>query len=145
MKPLFRTIVVSLLVAVSPTLADEVDIEGRWLSGDKSGWIDIRMVDGNPVGIAAGSTTEKEGDPPRLDEFNPDPALQNRSLLGITILHGFEYKGDHVWKGGKIYDPNSGRTYKSSMVLVDKNILKVRGFIGISFLGRSDTWTRDDL
>ena len=144
MKPLFQTIVLSLLVAGSSALADEVDIEGRWLSGDKSGWIDIRLIDGNPVGIAAGSTTKKESDPPRLDEFNPDPALQNRSLLGITILHGFEYKGDHVWKGGTIYDPNTGKTYKSSMVLVDKNILKVRGFIGISFLGRSDTWTRDD-
>ena len=120
------------------------DIEGRWLSGDESGWIDIRLVDGKPVGTAAGSTTQQDGDPPRLDEFNPDPALRERPLLGIIILHGFDYAGDDVWKGGTIYDPNTGNTYKSKMTLVDKNTLKVRGFIGLSVFGRSDTWTRDD-
>ncbi len=135
----------SLLFVGLPTIADEADIEGRWLSGDKSGWIDIRLVNGSPVGTAAGSTTAKEGDPPRLDDLNPDPALRDRALHGITILHGFEYKGDQVWKGGTIYDPNSGKTYKSSMKMVDQNTLKVRGFIGISLLGRSDTWTRDEL
>ena len=136
---------ISLLLVGLPAVADEVDIEGRWLSGDGSGWIDIRLVDGKPVGTAAGSTTAKDGDPPRLDDLNPDPELRNRPLDGIIILHGFEYKGDHVWKGGTIYDPNSGNFYKSSMKLVDRNTLKVRGYIGISLFGRSDTWTRDDL
>ena len=145
MKLLFRTIVLSLIFAGSSASADEADIEGRWLSGDGSGWIDIRLVNGRPVGTAAGSTTAKEGDPPRLDDLNPDPALRDRPLQGITILQGFEYEGDHVWKGGNIYDPNSGKSYKSSMTLVDLNTLKVRGYIGISLFGRSDTWTRDDL
>ncbi len=144
-KPLFRIIVISLMFAGSSASADEANIEGRWLSGDGSGWIDIRLVNGGPVGTAAGSTTEKEGDPPRLDDLNPDPALRDRPLHGITILQGFEYEGDHVWKGGTIYDPNSGKSYKSSMTLVDENTLKVRGFIGISLFGRSDTWTRDEL
>ena len=122
--------------------ADEADIEGRWLSGDKSGWIEIRLVDGKPVGTAAGSTTPDE--PPRFDALNPDPALRSRALLGITILQGFEYVGDQVWKGGTIYDPNSGNSYRSTMTLLDRNTLKVRGFIGVSLFGRSDTWTRDD-
>ena len=145
MKLLFRTSLIFVLLAGANAAADETAIEGRWLSGDGSGWIDIHLVDGAPVGTAAGSTTFKEGDPPRLDEFNPDSALRDRPLLGITILHGFEYKGEHVWKGGTIYDPNTGKTYKSTMTLVDKNILKVRGFIGLSLFGRSDVWTRDDL
>ncbi len=135
---------ISLLTVGLPAVADEVDIEGRWLSGDGSGWIDIRLVDGKPVGTAAGSTTAKAGDPPRLDDLNPDPELRSRPLDGITILHEFEYKGDHVWKGGTIYDPNSGKSYKSSMTLVDENTLRVRGYIGISLFGRSDTWTRDE-
>ncbi len=144
-KLLFRIIAFALLFVGTFTIADEADIEGRWLSGDGSGWIDIRLVNGKPVGTAAGSTTAKKGDPPRLDDLNPDPTLRERSLQGITILHGFEYKGDHVWKGGTIYDPNSGKTYKSSMTLLDQDTLKVRGFIGISLFGRSDIWTRDDL
>ncbi len=145
MKLLFRTSLILFLLAAANAVAEEADIEGRWLSGDGSGWIEIRLVDGAPVGIAAGSTTFKEGDPPRLDDFNPDPALRDRPLLGITILHGFEYKGEHVWKGGTIYDPNTGKTYKSTMTLVERDVLKVRGFIGLSLFGRSDVWTRDDL
>jgi uncharacterized protein (DUF2147 family) len=135
--------IVILLLLLGPAVhADESNIEGRWLSGDKSGWIDIRLVDGKPVGTAAGSTDPDE--PPRFDDLNPDPALRTRSLLGITILHGFDYAGKDVWKGGTIYDPNSGNTYKSTMTLVDRNTLKVRGYIGLSLFGRSDIWTRDD-
>ena len=48
------------------------------------------------------------------------------------------------WAGGMIYDPNSGNTYKGTMRLVDRNTLKLRGYIGISLFGRSDTWTRVD-
>ena len=122
--------------------ADEAAIEGRWLSGDKTGWIEIRLVAGKPIGTASGSTDPDEA--PRFDDLNPDPALRARSLLGITILQGFTYAGDGVWKGGTIYDPNSGNTYKSTMTLVDRDTLKVRGYIGVSLFGRSDTWTRDD-
>jgi len=142
-KPLFHLLAVSCLLAGQIAIADMSDIEGRWLSGDGSGWIDIRLVDGRPVGTAAGATQPE--DPPRVDEFNPNPRLRSRPLLGITILHGFEYARENFWKGGTIYDPNSGKTYKSTMTLVDRNTLKVRGYIGISVFGRSDTWTRDEL
>ena len=140
MKPL---VAVVLLLIVTGVVADETDIAGRWLSGDKTGWIEIRLIDDKPLGIAAGATDPN--DVGRVDELNPDPALRSRSLLGITILHGFDYAGEHVWKGGTIYDPNSGNSYKSTMTLVDRNTLKVRGYIGLSLFGRSDTWTRDDL
>lgn len=147
MKPLLKNICCSaavlVLLCAAPVLADEANIEGRWLSGDKTGWIEIRLVDGNPVGTAAGATQPEVH--PRVDKFNPDPALRERALLGITILHGFTYEGDNVWKGGTIYDPNSGKTYKSTMTLVDHDTLKVRGYIGVSLFGRSDTWTRDEL
>ena len=143
-KPEFHLLAAAILVIATPALAAENDIEGRWLSGDKTGWIDIRLVDGAPIGRASGSTTEKPGDPPRLDDLNPDPALRSRRLLGIVILQGFRYAGNGVWKGGTIYDPNSGNTYKSTLTLVDGDTLKVRGYVGISVFGRSDTWTRDD-
>jgi uncharacterized protein (DUF2147 family) len=143
LKLFIRVVAISSLFVGSSAVADQTDIEGRWLSGDKTGWIEIRLVDGSPVGTAAGSTTPDET--PRFDEFNPDPILRSRALLGITILLGFDYAGDQVWKGGTIYDPNSGKTYKSTMKLINRNTLKVRGFIGVSLFGRSDTWTRDDL
>ena len=49
---LFRSVIISCLLVGASASADLSDIEGRWLSGDKSGWIDIRLVDGKPVGIA---------------------------------------------------------------------------------------------
>jgi uncharacterized protein (DUF2147 family) len=139
-KPLFA---VALLLFGAGVLAGEADIEGRWLSGDKTGWIEIRLIDGKPVGVAAGATDPADRE--RVDKLNPDPTLRSRSLLGITILQGFDYAGKYVWKGGTIYDPNSGNTYRSTMTLVDRNTLKVRGYIGVSLFGRSDTWTRDEL
>lgn len=147
MKPLLKNICYStaafVLLCAASAYADEADIAGRWLSGDKTGWIEIRLVAGSPVGTAAGATQPEVH--PRVDKFNPDPALRERPLLGITILHGFSYEGNGVWKGGTIYDPNSGKTYKSTMTLVDHKTLKVRGYIGVSLFGRSDTWTRDEL
>ena len=50
--------------------------------------------------------------------------------------------GDGKWSGGFIYDPNSGKTYRGKLRLVDTNTLEVRGFIGISLIGRTETWTR---
>lgn len=131
-----------MLLISTAVFADQTDIEGRWLSGDKTGWIQIQLVDGKPIGIAAGATDP--ADKGRVDKLNPDPALRGRSLLGITILQGFIYTAEHAWKDGTIYDPNSGNTYKSTMTLLDRNTLKVRGYIGVSLFGRSDTWTRDD-
>ncbi|MDA0707313.1 MAG: DUF2147 domain-containing protein [Proteobacteria bacterium] len=100
MKPL---VAVVLLLIVTGVVADETDIAGRWLSGDKTGWIEIRLIDDKPLGIAAGATDPN--DVGRVDELNPDPALRSRSLLGITILHGFDYAGEHVWKGALFMTP----------------------------------------
>lgn len=60
----------------------------------------------------------------------------------MQILWGMRPDGDE-WNGGAILDPDNGRVYKAKMRLTDegKNLI-VRGFIGFSFLGRSQTWTR---
>ena len=86
-----------------------------------------------------GSPSERE-----FDDRNPDPALRSRPLDGLAIMTGFEYAGDGRWQNGTVYDPNSGKTYKCSITLIDDNTLKLRGYIGIALFGRSETWTRDD-
>ncbi len=77
---------------------------------------------------------------PRKDTKNPDPALQSRDVLGIELLTDFTYENGN-YKGGKIYDPESGKTYDCKMNLVGDN-LKVRGYIGISLFGRTETFER---
>jgi uncharacterized protein (DUF2147 family) len=131
-------------MAVLVAWAGESDVEGRWLSGDGEGWIEIQIVAGGLIGIIAGSPKPQAGEAPRQDDLNPDPGLRDRPLDGMTIMSGLTYEGDGHWSGGTIYDPNSGKTYKCSLTQVDANTVKLRGYIGISLFGRSDTWTRDD-
>lgn len=79
---------------------------------------------------------------PPIDDKNPDASLRNRPLLGLQILKGFSYAGDHVWEDGKIYDPRNGKTYSCKLTLTDPKHLNVRGYVGFSLLGRTEIWTR---
>ena len=74
---------------------------------------------------------------------HPDQNLHSRPLLGLVNLWGFKYdeENDH-WQDGHIYDPKNGKEYKCTISLKDKNTINVRGFIGISLIGRTDVWTR---
>jgi len=143
MNPLPRFLLLLLIVASHACLADRADVVGRWLSGDGEGWIEIRFAENELIGVIAGSPNTRPTDPPRYDDLNPDPELRHRALDGMTIMSGFNYDGSGRWSGGRIYDPNSGKTYKCTLTQIDRNTLKLRGYIGISLFGRSDTWTRD--
>ena len=77
----------------------------------------------------------------KVDRENPDPSLRARPIQNLVILWGFKYSGDNVWEDGRIYDPKEGKTYKCKMTL-DGDRLKIRGFIGVSLIGRTNVWTR---
>jgi uncharacterized protein (DUF2147 family) len=77
-----------------------------------------------------------------LDKNHPDEKVRSRPVLGLTNTWGFVYKGENIWDDGSIYDPKNGNTYSCTMKLKDKNTLEVRGYIGISLIGRTDVWTR---
>lgn len=66
----------------------------------------------------------------------------NQPIQGMVIMWDVVAKKDY-WSGGKILDPNNGKTYKVKLSLTDggKN-LKVRGYIGTPTLGRTQTWQR---
>ena len=61
--------------------------------------------------------------------------------MGLKMLHGFSFKTDE-WTDGKIYDPESGKTYSAYMKLENKDKINLRGYIGISLFGRTSEWTR---
>lgn len=77
----------------------------------------------------------------KVDTKNPDESLRNRPLLGLEILKNFRHKGSNEWEGGKIYDPKNGKTYSCKMTL-EGDTLKVRGYVGVSLIGRTTIWTR---
>ncbi len=86
----------------------------------------------------------KEGTPgtPKIDHKNPDPALRSRPVMGLQFMNNFSYAGRNVWEDGRLYDPEKGKTYSGKMTLVSPKELDLRGFIGISLLGRTSRWTR---
>ncbi|MBP9722038.1 MAG: DUF2147 domain-containing protein [Gammaproteobacteria bacterium] len=67
----------------------------------------------------------------------------NKPIKGMVILWGVSKEGDNEWGGGEILDPKTGKTYSVTLEL-DNNgkSLNVRGYIGISLLGRTQTWER---
>ena len=78
----------------------------------------------------------------KLDVHNPDPSKRERPIVGLVFMSGFSRKNDARWEDGTIYDPKTGNTYSGSMELEGPETIKVRGFIGISLIGRTDVWTR---
>ena len=69
---------------------------------------------------------------------------KDQPILGMTIITDMKPDGDK-WDGGNILDPENGKVYKCNMHLEDGGQkLVVRGYIGVSLLGRSQTWVRQD-
>jgi uncharacterized protein (DUF2147 family) len=66
---------------------------------------------------------------------------KGKSLLGLTIIKGL-IKNGSGYDSGKITDPKNGKSYNCKMTLLGKDKLVVRGYIGISLFGRSQTWIR---
>ena len=121
------------------------DIIGIWLTGGKEpAKIQIYTVGEKFYGKIIWLKNPTENGKQRLDNNSPDKEKRSNPIIGLVMLKGFKFDGDEEWKGGDIYDPESGKTYSSYMYLKDKNTLKVRGYVGISLFGRTETWTRTD-
>jgi uncharacterized protein (DUF2147 family) len=76
------------------------------------------------------------------DEANPNPAMRSRPIVGLQIIRDFSPAGPGRWSGGKIYDPNSGRTYDSKMSLSANGGLKVEGCVTV--ICQAQAWTPAD-
>ena len=69
-------------------------------------------------------------------------ANKGKPVKGMVILWGVKQKGD-TWEGGKILDPASGKVYSVKVTPTEGGSkLEVRGFMGFSLLGRTQTWVR---
>ena len=85
------------------------------------------------------------------DPNDPDPRcvrcsgeLKGQRLIGLRIVWGLKKDGDR-WSGGEILDPDSGKIFSCSITVQDGGKkLKVRGFMGLSLLGRTEYWLRDE-
>ncbi len=80
----------------------------------------------------------------KVDSNNPDPSLRTRTIVSLPLLSGFEQSQDDTssWSNGKIYDPANGKTYSCNLTVEDRSTLHLRGYIGFSLFGQTQTWTR---
>jgi uncharacterized protein (DUF2147 family) len=143
---------IALILSLHPARAQEPEdaILGVWHTTGSRGDIRIFKRDnryfGQVLSIAEPNWPPNDkygmGGRPKTDRYNPNPKLRDRPVLGIELMSEFVYAGKNVWDEGKVYDPESGKTYKCKMILKSANKLEVRGYIGFSLFGRTVTWTR---
>jgi len=138
---------IALLFAVIPAIAqnDPADqILGKWLNEDKDAHVEVYKEAGKYFGkiVWLKEPNEELTGLPKLDDENEDVTLQSRPVMGLVILKDFIFDGDEEWEDGTIYDPKNGKTYSCYMEFDEEGILKIRGYIGFSWIGRSSYWTR---
>jgi uncharacterized protein (DUF2147 family) len=143
-------LLVLALIAAPLLFAASDDIAGTWLNQDKDAKVEIFKCGNDYCGKIVWLKEPvylpgaKDGAPgtPKVDTNNPDAAHRKDPLIGMQIIYGFQPAGDGQWKNGKIYDPDSGKTYSAKATLVSHDQLDLRGFIGVSLIGRTEKWTR---
>jgi uncharacterized protein (DUF2147 family) len=132
-----------LFTAVAQNNAD--DIVGVWMTaGKEPAKVQVYKSGEKYYGVITWLQNPVKDGKARVDANNPDKNKRNNPIIGLIILKGFKFDGDDEWKGGDIYDPQNGKTYNCYLYLKDKNTLKLRGYIGISLFGRTETWTRSN-
>lgn len=135
--------IISLIVAISALLTMAVaqtkgtaadNIIGTYWSPKKDAKIEIYKKGDKYFGKSIWTLTKMK------DVKNPNTSLRERDLVGVELITNFIYK-DGAYQDGEIYDPESGKTYDCKINFSGNN-LKVRGYVGISLFGRTETFER---
>ena len=120
------------------------DILGTWLNQEATGKITLYKENGKYFGklVWLKEPNDKMTGLPRTDKENPEAKLKSTPLIGLVSMKNFTFDGKEEWTGGTIYDPKNGKTYKCYIRSESQNKLKIRGYIGVSILGRNTYWTK---
>lgn len=118
-------------------------IFGKWktiddLNGKEKGIVEIYEYKGKVYGKII-EIFEADKKHLKCDKCHGED--KNKPLLGLNIIKGLT-KNDGVYDGGKIVDPKNGKSYHCKITLEGKDKLNVRGYVGITLFGRSQTWIR---
>lgn len=115
---------------------------GHWQvvnsDGSPGGKVDTYLTDGKLFGRV---TEVRPGRTPKDVCDKCSGEYKNQLILGMVIMRNFHPEGDD-WVDGTVVDPENGKEYKGKIWSVEKDTLRMRGFVGIALLGRTETWTR---
>ncbi len=128
----------------SVAFAQSDPLEGGWYNEDKTAKVHIyKSRDNKFYGKVEWLKVPNRDGKPKVDARNPDESKRSQPIVGLVILKGFKKTDDNLYENGTIYDPKNGKTY-SCKITREGNKLDVRGYIGVSMLGRSTTWIKAD-
>jgi uncharacterized protein (DUF2147 family) len=117
-------------------------ILGKWVNSTGEAHIEIFKRNAKYSGkIVWLKAPKDEKGNTKMDFQNPNLNLRSKPILGLQILNDFVFDEDK-WTDGKIYDPKSGKTYSCNITMKSNGDLNLRGYIGISIIGRSEVWKK---
>lgn len=124
-------------------IANAQSVSGKWKTvddetGDAKSIVEITERDGKIYGkvIEILNVAKKDAKCQNCDGKDKD-----KPVVGLEILKGLTKSGNE-YTNGKILDPSKGKLYKCTVTLNGADKLSVRGYVGISAFGRTQTWTR---
>jgi len=126
------------------------DITGIWKNiDDKTGSskavLEIRKESNGTYTGKIIKITPRVGYTPKETCVDCPAPYTNKPILGMDVLKGLTYSENDEYLGGKIIDPLTGKIYSMKAKLsANGNRLSLRGYIGVSVLGRSQTWIREN-
>jgi len=116
---------------------------GTWLTEDGRAKVKIDTCSGSNMlcgEIVWLKEPKNDKGADKRDIHNPDPSLQNRTIIGLHMLKNFRQDGDR-WVDGEIYNPKNGKTYACTMYVNEQGNLDVRGHVLIELFGETQIWT----
>lgn len=136
----YSALVFSLALAMSGAAA-AADATGLWATEAEKSHVRIAPCGGDLCGtiVWLKEPNDDQGRPKR-DIFNEDESQRDRAIVGLRLLSGFTAADGARWSGGRIYNPEDGKTYTSKLRLKDDGTLKVEGCVLI--FCKSQIWTR---
>ena len=140
---IFKEKMMSLFVAILFTFLQPTSVTGTWVNiddetGEEKSEIVLYIEDGKLYGrIERLLLPEDQG---KLCT-QCKGKNKNQPIEGLVIVQGLS-KEEEQWSNGDIMDPANGKSYDCTIRLENQNTLNVRGYLGFSFLGRSQVWKR---
>lgn len=133
------------------TSAFAEDLTGTWLqiddkTGSSKAVIEIRKDSKDQFVGKIVKVTPRPGYTPQKTCNNCPGVYANQPILGMDVLTGLKHvEGTNNYEKGKVIDPLAGKIYDAKVRLAaNGKRLTLRGYMGVSALGRSQTWIRQE-
>ncbi|TCB36230.1 DUF2147 domain-containing protein [Acinetobacter sp. ANC 4910] len=143
-----KTFFGAILLALATTSSFAQDITGTWhfiddKTGEPKALVKIEKQSNNTYAGKVIKLTPRAGYSPKEFCTNCPPPFTNKPIVGMQVISGLKTTDEINYSNGKILDPVSGKMYSlKGKVSANSKKLFLRGYFGVSAVGRSQTWLR---